>query len=58
MLQEVKLNHIGKIWIQVIKGEVSVNGYKIAEGDGLASENEESLNIRSGSDSEFLLFIL
>ncbi|MGZ4825590.1 MAG: pirin family protein [Terriglobales bacterium] len=46
-------------WVQVIRGEIEVNGKKLAAGDGASIENESMLTItgQSGS-SEFLLFDL
>ncbi|MGZ4812322.1 MAG: pirin family protein [Terriglobales bacterium] len=46
-------------WVQVIRGEIEVNGKKLAAGDGASIENDSMLTItgQSGS-SEFLLFDL
>ncbi|PWU06437.1 MAG: quercetin 2,3-dioxygenase [Verrucomicrobia bacterium] len=52
---------IGKgeaVWIQMVKGEMVVNHLSIYSGDGLAVTNEEILNIKAQTDSEFLLFNL
>ena len=43
-------------WIQVARGEVTVNGTALAAGDGAAVVNEDSLSIRGGTDAELLLF--
>ncbi len=48
-------------WIQVVSGEIEVNGNKLAAGDGAAVENESTLSISGRSEagaSEFLLFDL
>lgn len=45
-------------WIQVIKGEVTVNGTVLQDGDGAAIRQEEKLELRAQRDSEFLLFDL
>jgi redox-sensitive bicupin YhaK (pirin superfamily) len=45
-------------WIQVARGSIDVNGTKLQAGDGAAIENEMSLAITSGGDSEILLFDL
>lgn len=45
-------------WVQVVRGELDVNGQQLAAGDGAAVENEPSLAIRASQDSEFLLFDL
>jgi redox-sensitive bicupin YhaK (pirin superfamily) len=47
-----------KIWIQVVKGEVSINGTKATTSDGLAIWDEQALSIHADSDSEILLFDL
>ena len=46
------------VWIQMIKGEISVNGEKLGTSDGAAISEESELTIRATSDSEFLLFDL
>jgi redox-sensitive bicupin YhaK (pirin superfamily) len=45
-------------WVQVVKGQVSVNGTEIKTGDGLAIETEGQLNFMARNDSEFILFDL
>jgi redox-sensitive bicupin YhaK (pirin superfamily) len=46
-----------KIWLQVARGEVDVNGKKLIEGDGAHSGDEIELNIKALSDeSEFIIF--
>ena len=45
-------------WLQVAKGEVEVNGQKLAQGDGAAVSDEKSLTIRANKDAEVLLFDL
>jgi len=45
-------------WIQIVKGQIDVNGKKISEGDALSFENAELLNIQALEPSEFLLFDL
>ncbi|EYU14938.1 Pirin-related protein [Photorhabdus aegyptia] len=46
------------IWIQVIRGEVTVNGVKATTSDGLAIRDEINLQFNSSNDSEILLFDL
>ncbi|MTD37338.1 pirin family protein [Erwinia sp. CPCC 100877] len=46
------------VWIQVVKGEVTVNGTKATTSDGLAIRDEKSLTIQASQDSEILLFDL
>lgn len=45
-------------WVQVVKGDVSVNGTTLGPGDGAAVENETSLALKSNGGAEFLLFDL
>ncbi|WP_144818013.1 pirin family protein [Enterobacter sp. DE0047] len=47
-----------KVWIQVVKGRVSVNGTTATTADGLAIWDEQALSIHADSDSEILLFDL
>ncbi|WP_312737292.1 pirin family protein [Atlantibacter hermannii] len=46
------------VWIQVVKGNVSINGIKATTSDGLAIRDEQALAIHADSDSEILLFDL
>jgi len=46
------------VWIQVVKGDVSINGTKATTSDGLAVRDEQALSIHADSDSEILLFDL
>jgi len=43
-------------WIQVVEGEVEVEGEKLIAGDGAAIEQAETLGIKATTDAEFLLF--
>ena len=45
-----------KIFIQVIRGNIAVNGQSLAAGDGAQLENEVELSITSSAESDFLLF--
>ncbi|MDI5434559.1 pirin family protein, partial [Salmonella enterica subsp. enterica serovar Kentucky] len=47
-------------WIQVVKGNVTINGTKATTSDGLAIWDEQAISIHadSDSDSEVLLFDL
>lgn len=47
-----------RYWLQMVQGIAEVNGEKMAAGDGLAIENEKSIIITSGTDTEILLFDL
>jgi redox-sensitive bicupin YhaK (pirin superfamily) len=46
------------VWIQMIQGEIQVNGVTLVSGDGLAVSEETSLHITAAKSSEFLLFDL
>lgn len=45
-------------WLQVVNGELDVNGHALKKGDGLAAEEEDSLRIKATADAEFILFDL
>lgn len=45
-------------WVQVVKGEITVNGAVLKDGDGAAITDEASLRISARNDSEFLVFDL
>lgn len=45
-------------WVQLIRGEITVNGSVLAAGDGAAVSAESRLALRAHRDSEFLLFDL
>ncbi|ADP10632.1 conserved uncharacterized protein [Erwinia sp. Ejp617] len=47
-----------RIWIQVVKGEVTVNGEQASTSDALAIWDEQSLAITAGSAAEILVFDL
>lgn len=56
--KQVSLDAKRRYWIQMVRGDITVNGDKLSAGDGLAIVDEESLTISNHSDSEFLLFDL
>lgn len=58
--QEVKFDlRPGRgIWLQLVKGELDVNGDVMQTGDALAVEDEPGLVITTDSNAEFLLFDL
>jgi hypothetical protein len=43
-------------WIQVARGEISVNGQHLKAGDGAAFRDEPVIAISDGKDAEILLF--
>jgi quercetin 2,3-dioxygenase len=45
-------------WLQVLKGNVDLNGLAMSAGDGAAVSDELSLAVRSNSSSEVMLFDL
>jgi quercetin 2,3-dioxygenase len=45
-------------WVQVVDGEIDVNGTTLRSGDGIAIENVNRLTIVAAKTSEFLLFDL
>lgn len=46
------------VWVQVIKGSLSVNDTEISTGDGLSVNAEELLTFKAKDQSEFILFDL
>ncbi len=45
-----------KIWVQMIKGKVEINGTELKPADGAAISDTDILNIESKENSEFLIF--
>ena len=45
-----------KIWIQLISGQLSINGKELSAGDGAAINKTAILNFESKEKSEFLIF--
>lgn len=45
-------------WLQVARGQIDINGLKMAAGDGVAISNETDLKVQSLNSSELLLFDL
>src|SRR5262245_23393155 len=45
-------------WLHVVRGEVAVNGTRLGEGDGAAVTEERTLELRSASGGELLVFDL
>lgn len=43
-------------WLQVVSGEVDLNGVALSDGDGVAATDIDTLTIRATRDSEVLLF--
>ena len=55
---EFKTKRVGKIWIQVISGQIDVSGHEIAAGDGLGLDQMKKLSLKSKDQSQFLVFDL
>ncbi len=47
-----------RIWVQVVKGQVEVNGVAATTSDGVAIWDESSLTIKASEESEVLVFDL
>ncbi len=45
-------------WVQLIEGELTVNGQKLSPGDGAAISDEERLSLTAVRNSHFLFFDL
>lgn len=43
-------------WLQLVSGELDVNGVDLSAGDGIAVTNESALNIAAIHKSEFVLY--
>jgi Quercetinase C-terminal cupin domain len=56
--REASLSENRHAWIQVVKGEIALNGTTLIAGDGAAISDEEKLAIEAKTDTEFLLFDL
>lgn len=46
------------LWLQLIHGQVRVNGEDLRAGDGAALQGEERMNLVASTDAEFLVFDL
>ncbi len=45
-----------RVWIQVARGAVQLNGHTLGTGDGAALSGEPCVSLRAGADAEALLF--
>ena len=45
-------------WVQLIEGELDLNGNTLRPGDGAAIQNENLLRLQASADAHFLLFDL
>ena len=55
---EVAIETGRRVWVQVVKGEIRVNGETARTSDAFAVWDEASLTIEASSDAEVLLFDL
>jgi redox-sensitive bicupin YhaK (pirin superfamily) len=55
---ERKLDPRRKAWVQVVRGELDVNGKRLAAGDALGLEGESKLELGHGEKAEVLVFDL
>ena len=46
------------IWLQLIQGELKVNGHQLAAGDGIALSDETRLQLQGAAQAQYLLFDL
>lgn len=56
--EKLPLDSNRSYWLQMVKGEISVNGEKLSGADAVGIRGESELQIESGVDVEFLLFDL
>jgi len=45
-----------KVFVQLIDGNITVNGRELSAGDGVQLQDERALQISASSDAEFLVF--
>ncbi|MBT8088868.1 MAG: pirin family protein [Gammaproteobacteria bacterium] len=45
-----------KVFVQVVDGDIAVNGQRLSAGDGAQMQDEQSLQIAAVSEAEFLVF--
>ncbi len=55
---ELPLDPKRKVWVQVVRGEVDVNGQRLGTGDAVGVQEESCLRIDRGTDAEVLVFDL
>ncbi len=56
--KNIDLGPTRKAWVQVIKGNVRLNGQSLLAGDGAALEDEAKLGLAWSAHSEFIVFDL
>jgi redox-sensitive bicupin YhaK (pirin superfamily) len=56
---EARLTVAGRqVWVQMIDGELDVNGELLSAGDGLGIKDAETLHLRTPQTAHFLVFDL
>ena len=55
---ELAIADSNKVFVQVVNGDISVNGQKATAGDGIQITDQDRLIIAGQSEAEFLLFIM
>jgi quercetin 2,3-dioxygenase len=53
-----RLGSARSAWLQMVRGEVALNGLMLSEGDGAAIDGEPEVKLEAGPSSEILLFDL
>lgn len=56
--EQVTLNRNRSYWLQVVRGNLTVNGVELTTSDALGIRQEDLLDINTQDDVEFLLFDL
>ncbi len=56
--ETLALNPERHYWLQVVKGDFTINGQAVSTSDGIAISQESSATLETASDVEFLLFDL
>lgn len=56
--ETIALNPQRRYWLQIVKGQLNVNGISLNTSDALGISSESELAIQTQSDVEFLLFDL
>lgn len=55
---QIELNPTRSYWLQVVKGELDINGIPLSTSDALGIRQEDLLAVNTDSNTEFLLFDL
>ncbi len=55
---ETSMNKNRKAWVQMVRGDMVVNGQELTKGDGLAIQGAGTLTFDNGKNAEFMFFDL